>query len=84
MDTTSESLAAEVNESLRMKGMLLEDEDILRAMEQQLAGVYIPAKIKAERRVLPGLPGLQPRGLCQAAGDRLWQHRANGHRPAGR
>lgn len=46
MDTTSESLAAEVNESLRMKGMLLEDEDILRAMEQQLAGVYIPAKIK--------------------------------------
>ena len=26
--------------------MLLEDEDILRAMEPQLAGVYIPAKIK--------------------------------------
>lgn len=46
VDTTTESLAAEVDDALRMKGMLLEDEEVLRAMEQQLAGVYIPAKMK--------------------------------------
>lgn len=45
-DTTEESVTSEVNNALKMKGMLLEDETVLRAMEQELAGVYIPVKMK--------------------------------------
>lgn len=45
VDASAQSVAAEVSESLRMKGMLLEDETVLRAMEHDLAGVYIPPRI---------------------------------------
>lgn len=33
-----------LDDTLRMKGLLLEDEVVLRAMERELAGKYIPAK----------------------------------------
>lgn len=42
-DATEETLGNKVNTDLRMKGLVLEDEAVLRAMERDLAGVYIPA-----------------------------------------
>lgn len=45
VDLTEEDAEAAVNKALRMKGMLLEDETVLRAMEQELGGVYIPAEL---------------------------------------
>lgn len=45
-DSTADTVAAEVNDALRMKGMLLENENVLRAMEQELAGVYIPVRMR--------------------------------------
>lgn len=41
-ETVKETVAA----SLRMKGLLLDDQAVLRAMEQKLEGRYIPAKHK--------------------------------------
>lgn len=38
-------LRALVDDTLKMKGLLLEDETVLRAMERELAGRYIPAKV---------------------------------------
>lgn len=44
-DLPEEGVEEAISKALRMKGMLLEDETVLRAMEQELAGVYIPAAL---------------------------------------
>ena len=44
-DASPETMQQMVNTDLRMKGLLLEDEGVLRAMERELAGVYIPASL---------------------------------------
>ena len=41
-----ESARQAVEISLKMKGMLLDDETVLRAMERELEGKYIPARLK--------------------------------------
>lgn len=41
-DVSEETLQKEIDASLRMKGLLLEDENVLRAMEKELMGKYIP------------------------------------------
>ncbi|MCL2056492.1 MAG: PD-(D/E)XK nuclease family protein [Oscillospiraceae bacterium] len=47
-DTPDEEITREREKSWRMSGLLLEDEDCLRGMEADLAGVYIPAKLKKD------------------------------------
>ncbi len=41
-----ESVRELIESSLRMKGIILDDEAVLRAMERELEGKYIPAKLK--------------------------------------
>lgn len=44
-DAEEQDVQAHAAAELKMKGLVLEDEEVLRAMEQDLAGVYIPAQI---------------------------------------
>ena len=44
-DAGDEKLAAEREKQWRMSGLLLEDEEVLRGMEREVAGVFIPAKL---------------------------------------
>ena len=42
VDSNTEDIAKELNSSLKMNGILLDDISVLKAMEQGLSGVYIP------------------------------------------
>ncbi len=44
-DADEETIRNEVNSALKRKGLLLDDPTVLRAMERDLAGVYIPAEM---------------------------------------
>lgn len=44
-DDPDAKIAAEHRKQWRMSGLLLEDEEVLRGMERDLAGVFIPAKL---------------------------------------
>lgn len=44
-DTADDTVAAQRAKEWRMSGLLLDDEEALRGMEQDIGGIYIPAKL---------------------------------------
>ncbi len=52
----SDKIAKELNSKLRMNGLILNDTDILKAMEKDCTGVYIPVSLKGDD--LKGLDNL--------------------------
>jgi ATP-dependent helicase/nuclease subunit B len=47
-DTTDAEMAGERRKNWRMSGLLLEDAEILAGMEADMAGIFIPAKLKKD------------------------------------
>jgi ATP-dependent helicase/nuclease subunit B len=47
-DTDEADLAKQIDEQLKMSGIILDDAEIAFSMEKEGKGIYIPAKIKAE------------------------------------
>lgn len=50
-DADGETVRKTRERELRMNGLLLEDEEVLRGMERDIAGVYIPAKLDKNGRL---------------------------------
>ena len=44
-DTSAEEIAAQADARLTRRGIVLDDEDVLRAMDRELSGKYIPCKL---------------------------------------
>jgi ATP-dependent helicase/nuclease subunit B len=47
-DLTDEQIYAKVEDTLKRKGLLLNDEEVLRMMEKKLDGKYIPVTLKKD------------------------------------
>lgn len=59
-DASDTAIKAETDKTLRMSGLILEDQAIITAMEQDAAGTYIPASLSAKG---------EPRGATVSSDD---------------
>ncbi|MBQ4575328.1 MAG: PD-(D/E)XK nuclease family protein [Clostridia bacterium] len=53
---TTEEITAEATDSIQRKGLFIDDPDILRAMDKNLSGKYIPVRMKKDGGFYSGTP----------------------------
>ncbi|MDD3832829.1 MAG: PD-(D/E)XK nuclease family protein [Oscillospiraceae bacterium] len=72
-DADMEKVKAEQIKALRMNGLLLDDPEVIRAMEKDAAGLFIPAKLNnnGEFSKGSGIASLEQMGLLKKSIDRL-------------
>ncbi len=76
-DDTAEKIMAEQNKKLRMNGLILQDMDVIDAMEREHQGVYIPVSSKGDTvKGTDNLASLEEFGAVFAHIDRLISHMA--------